>query len=61
MPYVRRHICGDWGDVHDEQRYYNNMALALGGYLLSSYAIGYRVFLCIFTQADRRLTAVFLT
>lgn len=61
MPYVRRHICGDWGEVHEELRYYNNTALELGGYLLSSYVIGDRVHLCILTQADRRLTAVFLT
>lgn len=61
MPYVRRHICGDWGEVHEELRCYNNTALELGGYLLSSYVIGDGVHLCILTQADRRLTAVFLT
>ncbi|WP_153476066.1 hypothetical protein [Pseudomonas lactis] len=38
LPYVRRHICGDWGDVRAEHRCYNDAALKLGGYLLSSYA-----------------------
>jgi len=39
LPYVRRHICGDWGDVRAEHRRYNDAALELGVYLLSSYAI----------------------
>jgi hypothetical protein len=60
MPYVRRHICGDWGDVRAEHRRYNDAALQLGGYLLSSYAISGGLALCIFTEAGRNLTAVFL-
>lgn len=60
LPYVRRHICGDWGDVRAEHRRYNNAALELGGYLLSSYTISNGLALCIFTEADRNLTAVFL-
>ncbi|AZE94079.1 Plasmid related protein [Pseudomonas orientalis] len=59
-PYVRRHTCGDWGDVRAEPRSYNDAALELGGYLLSSYAISDGLALCIFTEADRNLTAVFL-
>ncbi|QXH77897.1 hypothetical protein [Pseudomonas salmasensis] len=35
--YVRRHICGDWGDVRAEHRRYNDAALELGGYLLSPF------------------------
>ena len=60
LPYVRRHICGDWGDVRAEHRRYNDAALKLGGYLLSSYVISDGLDLCVFTQADRNLTAVFL-
>ncbi|WP_285421776.1 hypothetical protein [Pseudomonas sp. efr-133-TYG-23] len=60
LPYVRRHICGDWGDVRAEHRRYNDAALELGGYLLSSYTICDGLDLCIFTEADRGLTAVFL-
>ncbi|MBJ2231961.1 hypothetical protein JFT67_23230 [Pseudomonas simiae] len=60
LPYVRRHICGDWGDVREQHRRYNDAALDLGGYLLSSYAISDGFDLCIFTEADGRLTAVFL-
>lgn len=60
LPYVRRHICGDWSDVRAEHRRYNNAALELGGYLLSSYTISNGLALCIFTEADRNLTAVFL-
>lgn len=60
LPYVRRHICGDWGDVREQHRRYNEAAVALGGYMLSSYAISDGRDLCIFTEADRSLTAVFL-
>ena len=58
--YVNRHVRGDWGDVRAEHRRYNNAALELGGYLLSSYTISNGLALCIFTEADRNLTAVFL-
>lgn len=61
LPYVRRHICGDWGDVREEHRHYNDAAVERGGYLLSSYAISDSSALCIFTEAERRLTAVFLS
>lgn len=60
LPYLRRHICGDWGDVRAEHRHYNDAALDLGGYLLSSYATTDGLVLCIFTEADRSLTLVFL-
>ena len=60
LPYVRRHICGDWGDVRAEHRRYNDAALELGGYLLSFYVISDGLDLCVFTEADRDLTAVFL-
>lgn len=60
MPYVRRHICGDWGDVHEAHQRHNDAALGLGGYLLSSYTLSDDVTLCIFTEADRRCTTVFL-
>ena len=58
LPYVRRHICGDWGDVRAEHRCYNDAALKLGGYLLSSYVISDGLDLCVFTEADRNRTAV---
>lgn len=60
LPYVRRHICGNWGDVREEHRRYNEAAVERGGYLLSSYTTGDGLVLCIFTEADRSLTAVFL-
>lgn len=49
LPYVRRHICGEWGDAREEHRRYNEAAVTLGGYLLSSYALGGDLALCIFT------------
>lgn len=60
IAYVRRHICGDWGDVRKEHQRHNSTALGRGGYLLSSYAIGDKLTLCVFTEADRSHTTVFL-
>ena len=60
LPYVRRHICGDWGNVRSEHRRNNEAALELGGYLLSHCAISEDFALCISTEADRNLTAVFM-
>lgn len=37
--YVRRHICGDWGNVRSEYRRSNDAAVPLVGYLLSPYAV----------------------
>ncbi|MBI6635252.1 hypothetical protein YA0871_21570 [Pseudomonas paralactis] len=60
LPYERRQICGDWGDVCAEHWRYNDAALQLGGYLQSSYVISDGLNLCVFTEAGRNLTAVFL-
>ncbi|WP_124362251.1 MULTISPECIES: hypothetical protein [unclassified Pseudomonas] len=57
---MRRHICGDWDDVREEHRRYNGAAVALGGYLLSSYAVGDGFDLRIFTESARNFTEVFL-
>lgn len=61
VPYVRRHPGSDWGDVREAYWHYNHTAVERGGYLLSSYAITDSLALCIFTEADRRLTAVHLS
>lgn len=58
--YVRRHICGDWGDVRSEYRRSNDATVPLAGYPLSPYAVSDDMGLGIFTEADRRLATAFL-
>lgn len=60
MHYVRRHLHGDWGDIRDQHHRHNDAAVGRDGYLLSSYAVNDDVTLCIFTEADRSHTTVFL-
>lgn len=53
LPYVRRHLYGDWGDVREAHRHYNDAAVERGGYLLSSYAISDSSSLCDLFHCDR--------
>ena len=35
--FLSRHVTGDWGDLHDDDRRLNNLALTDGSRLLSAY------------------------
>jgi hypothetical protein len=39
LPLLARHQCGDWGEVCDEDKRANDLALAGGGRLLSAYPL----------------------
>ena len=57
LPYVQRHVRGDWGDVPSEDAKENDFAVTRRLRLLSSYTIaGERVW--IITEADRRSTSL---
>lgn len=54
-----RHICGDWGDLCDEDKEVNEDALVNGGRLMSSYTFentGEKIW--IITEADRSITTI---
>lgn len=54
-----RHICGDWGDLCDEDKEVNEDALVNGGRLMSSYTFentGEKIW--IITEADRSATTI---
>lgn len=57
-----RHMCGDWGDVCDEDKQMNNEALIGGGRLLSSYELTdsseRKHTVWIITEADRSVTTM---
>ena len=60
MPYLQRHIRGDWGDVTDDNWQENNAALTSGEPLNSLYIVTRDVTIRIFTEADRSATHVLL-
>lgn len=60
MPYLQRHIRGDWGDVTDDKWHKNNAALKSGARLDSLYVVTRDVTIRIFTEADRSETHVLL-
>ncbi|WP_296650460.1 hypothetical protein [Paraburkholderia sp.] len=57
VQYLTRHVCGDWGSVSAEDAKTNQLAIAHGARILSSYDIaGKRVW--IITEADRSMTTL---
>lgn len=59
-PYMRRHHCGDWGDLCDEDKQANEEALEQGFRILSCYQVGGGRRIYIITEADRSSTCVLL-
>ena len=55
---LRRHLAGDWGDVGEEDREANEVALQVGDRLFSVYRIGGSSTLWIITEGDRSATTV---
>jgi hypothetical protein len=57
---LRRHANGDWGNLCDEDRRANDLALQDGSRLLSSYQSTSGTKFWIITEADRSATTVLL-
>jgi len=57
---LARHLRGDWGDVCQEDKELNNMALLSDTRLLSAYKTPSGKKFWIITEADRSLTTVLL-
>ena len=55
--YMRRHHCGDWGDLCDEDKQMNQDALECGARIFSAYGVG-REKLWGITEADSSATTV---
>ncbi|WP_025806365.1 hypothetical protein [Pseudomonas chlororaphis] len=60
MPFLRRHIRGDWGDVDDILWQANNAAHKAGERLESLFVVTRDISLSVFTLADRSATHVAL-
>jgi hypothetical protein len=60
IPYMRRHHCGDWGDLCDEDKQANEDALIHGDRIVSHYKLGGGRRIYIITEHDRSSTAIML-
>ena len=61
VPYLRRHLDGDWGDLSDDDWRLNDAALKSGeDRLFSSYQVTRDLKLWIITEWDRSVTTLLL-
>ncbi len=60
LPFVLRHVSGDWGDICAEDRQANADALHYGYRLMSVYELSKTERLWIITEADRSSTTLLL-
>jgi hypothetical protein len=58
--FLKRHVTGDWGELDEEDRRENELSVAHGFRLLSSYALSSGTKLWIITEADRSSTTILL-
>jgi len=58
--FLRRHACGDWGDLCDEDRKENEFSLLHGFRLLSSYTLSSGTKIWVISEADRSSTTLLL-
>jgi hypothetical protein len=59
-PFLRRHQCGDWGDLDAEDKAENIFSLQNGLRILSAYQAPDGAKFWIITEADRSATTVLL-
>jgi hypothetical protein len=55
-----RHVCGDWGEVCEEDGKENELSLEQGFRLLSVYKAANGIKFWVITEADRSVTTVLL-
>ena len=60
LPYIDRHLFGDWGDLDAEDCATNEDAIRLGLRILSAYHLKDGAKLWIITEADRSSTCLLL-
>ncbi len=53
-----RHICGDWGELNEQDRSRNHVALSDGARIVSRYVTEAEIPFYIITECDRSLTTV---
>ena len=51
MPFLQRHLAGDWGDVDADDRRENELSLQNGWRILSAYTLSDRTKIWVITEA----------
>ena len=57
---LRRHVHGDWGDLHDDDQRANELAIRRGMRILSAYVLSTEERVWIITEGDRSSTTLLL-
>ena len=57
---ISRHTSGDWGDLDEEDKRQNDLALVRGFRIFSAYETGSGVMIWIISEADRSVTTLLL-
>jgi hypothetical protein len=57
---IQRHVLGDWGDVAQTDRKSNDLAVEMGGRILSAYILPDRTKIWVTTEPDRSGTTILL-
>lgn len=60
LPYLERHLAGDWGELDENDVRENELSLQHGWRILSAYKLGTGVRVWIITEADRSVTTFLL-
>jgi hypothetical protein len=60
LPFLQRHLAGDWGDVDEHDRRENELSLVHGFRLLSAYTLNSGTKIWIITESDRSATTLLL-
>ncbi len=55
-----RHQLGDWGDVNQHDKKLNDLAVDVGGRILSAYDLSDETRVWVITEADRSATTILL-
>jgi hypothetical protein len=55
---LARHELGDWGDLDDADREANDLALKVGGRLISAYDVRDDLRVWVITERDRSVTTI---
>jgi hypothetical protein len=60
LPYINRHLNGDWGDLGEADRRSNDEAIRKSDRLFSAYQVNSHVKIWIITERDRSSTTLLL-
>lgn len=57
---IQRHVLGDWGDLTDSDKKTNELAVEMGGRILSAYKVPDGTTVWVTTEPDRSATTIMM-